>query len=480
MKKLVSILLAMVLCFGCFSFAAGEAAPAAAAHETVIFQDFFANEEINRLVDENHEKVLANGYSELRIPASLHQIPKTAMTPNSWDVGNRLLEKGYTVYVIGGCVRDFIMGKECNDIDLLTSASVEEQREIFGDALGTHTLGERTYGFVKYPDERVDLVTIQNVPAEYAGLPHVPEFDTTALYSDSILLDSYQRDLTMNAIYYDMDTGDLIDFHDGIYAIREGILAEMVEASVALSAQPHNLLRATRFKAKYGYTFSDDLEKAIREHGREYIRATEPFTSYSYTARNLEAGFSKTAVDVMLDYNLLDEIFPSLKGYTDDPEYLAYLEKALPWMDQYKKDSNEVFKYLCFLALLQPVIDKRAETMDYEAAVASVLDEQATRFDMIKIRTRMETASELYRQMKEESSRFNHEEIRASKRYLGARALLNMRALTDESLKNQAAFWNELPEIESSHHDHEDGQDAPENPEDTVEDPMEDEIDEDL
>lgn len=116
--------------------------------------------------------------------------------------------------------------------------------------------------------------------------------------------------------------------------------------------------------------------------------------------------------------------------------------------------------------------------MDYEAAVASVLDEQATVFDLKKVRNRIESAAELYRQMKEESSRFMNEEIRTSKRYTGARALLNVAAQSDESLKNQADFWNELPEIESSHHT--DTQDNPENPEDTVEDPVEEEIDEDL
>lgn len=100
---------------------------------------------------------------------------------------------------------------------------------------------------------------------------------------------------------------------------------------------------------------------------------------------------------------------------------------------------------------------------------------------MKKVRNRMETAAVLYHQMREESSRFIHEEIRSSKRYLGARALLNMRALTDESLKNQVAFWNDLPEIESSDH-HTDDQEKPaeENSGDTVEDPAEDEIDEDL
>ena len=474
MKKLISLLMVLVLCFSCLSCAAGETA----AQEAVVFQDFFANEEINRLVDENHEKVLANGYSELRIPASLHGIPEAAMTPNSWDVGQRLMEKGYSAYVIGGCVRDFIMGKECNDIDLLTSASVEEQREIFGDALGTHTIGERVFGYVNYPDERVDLVTLQNVPAEYAGLPNLPEFDATSLTSDSTLLDSFQRDLSMNAIYYDMATGDLIDYHDGIYDIREGILSTMVDAHTELSSQPHVLLRALRFKAKYGFTFSDDLEKAIREHGREYVSETELFTCYSYTLRMLEAGFSKASVDLMLEYGVLDAIFPSLKGYTDDPAYLDYLEKGLPWLDRYQKDGNEVYKYLAILALLQPVIDRRAETMDYEAAVASVLDEQATVFDLKKVRNRIESAAELYRQMKEESSRFMSEEIRTSKRYTGARALLNVAAQSDESLKNQADFWNELPEIESSHHT--DTQDNPENPEDTVEDPVEEEIDEDL
>ena len=442
MKKMMTMLLILAI-FLSGSCALAEADPVT---EAAVFPDLFASDEINRMLDENHEKVLAEGYSELRIPASLHGIPESAMTPDSWEVGRILLDAGYEVYVVGGCVRDFIMGRECVDIDLTTNATVEQQRELFGDALGTHESGERLFGYVIYPDENVDLCTYQNIPAAYAGLPGIPDFDPTGLTSDSVLFDSFQRDLTINALYYDMSNGDLVDFHDGIYHIREGILSTMTDADTTLRDDPPIALRAIRFKARYGYRFSDNLEAAMREHGVEYILSADPYLCYSNSAKMLVAGYSHKAVKLLLDYGLLDTIYPSLKNYAADPEYLAYLDRALPWLDQYRTDTGEdVHKYLAFLTLLQPVIDSRAESMDYDAALASVLEEQGTRFDMIKVGERMEEASLLCHLMKDTASWFLRDTIRRSWRYDGALTLLNIAALTDPSLQRDVAFWNQIP-----------------------------------
>ena len=115
--------------------------------------------------------------------------------------------------------------------------------------------------------------------------------------------------------------------------------------------------------------------------------------------------------------------------------------------------------------------------MEYEDALASVLEEQATRFDMIKVGIRMEEASLLCHRMNEESSRFQKDEIRSEWRYDGAQALLNLCALYDESLEDDAAFWNEQPQIPQTLPD-------PTNVitlTDSVEDPYEEEdIDEDV
>ena len=405
---------------------------------------FFDNEEINRLIDENHELVQANGYAELRIPRSLHGITEEAMTANSLEVGKKLLDNGFKAYVVGGCIRDFIMGKESNDIDISTNATPEEMEALFGDAYSAHSSGGRVFGGVRYPDELVDLATFQNIPAAYAQVPYIPDFDPTALTSDSELLDSFQRDLTMNAIYYDLSNGDLVDFHGGIHDIREHILETMVDADLSTASDVRIIIRAARFKARYGFDFSPKLEKAIREHGAERL-ATILQSDLFYTgSRMMVEGYGTESWHVLRDYGLLDTVYPSLDRLVDDADYADYLEKAMGYMDQQRKESGKESSYtLAMLVFLQPEIERRATRSSYETALHGVLDEQEMSFSLERIRDQAEATSALAHDMETVSSRFLREAILDADCFGDALALLNMKALTDSSLSKQVKFWND-------------------------------------
>ena len=141
------------------------AASMAAAPQTA--GSLFDNPEVKRMIDENYQEVLKNGYAELRIPLSLHGITEDVFTDNARDVAARLMENGYKAYVIGGCIRDFVMGRESNDIDFVTDAPLEQQQAIFGDAFVSHLSSGSVYGRVYYPDEVIDLATFQNIPPAF-------------------------------------------------------------------------------------------------------------------------------------------------------------------------------------------------------------------------------------------------------------------------------------------------------------------------
>ena len=404
----------------------------------------FDNEEINRLIDENYQQVLENGYAELRIPMSLHGITEEAFTANSLEVGQKLLDNGYEAYVVGGCNRDFIMGTESNDIDITTNATVEQQRELFGDAFETHMGGGRVFGGVVYPDELVDLATYQNVPAAFYGLDGIPEFDPSETTSSSVVLDSFQRDLTMNAIYYDLSNGDLVDFHGGIHDIRDHILNTMVDGQVAVKDDGRRAVRAIRFKARYGFDFSESLDKAIREYGAEVIGNMQREDLTYNAASMMYAGYALKSWRILADYELLDDIYPPLIRLADDADYESYLEKALGYMDELRSDSGEnVSETLALLVFLQPEIDRRAEKSGYETALHGVLDEQETSFDLENMREALEATSLLAHDMENISSRFLRDSVRQSEYFEDARALLNMKALSDASLEKQAAFLAE-------------------------------------
>lgn len=408
---------------------------------------FFDNEEINRMIDENYEQVLENGYAELRIPLSLHGITEEVFTANSLEVGKKLLENGYDAYVVGGCVRDFIMGTESNDIDITTNATLEQQREIFGDALETHSSGGMVFGGVVFPDELVDLATYQNIPTGFYGVAGVPEFDTSATTGSSALLDSFQRDLTINALYYDLATGDLVDYHGGIHDIREHILNTMVNGMISLQVDPRIVVRAMRFKARYGFEFSESLEQGIRTYGQTALANMRQNDIFVNIGKMMISGYALESSHILQEYDLLDIAYPPVIRLKDDADYLAYLDKALEYMDGLRAESGENNSdMLALLVFLQPEIDRRAARSDYEIALRGVLDEQETSFNLKKIRSKVEAISQLAHDMENVSSRFLCDAVQQSEYFKDARSLLYMNSLRNRSLEKQVEFWNAYDE----------------------------------
>ena len=340
------------------------------------------------------------------------------------------------------------MGTESNDIDITTNATLEQQLELFGDMLVTHTSGGRTFGGIQFPDELVDLATYQNVPAPYYGMAGVPDFDPSTNTSDSLVLDSFQRDLTMNALYYDLSNGDLVDFHGGIHDIREHILNTMVNPADELAQDARVIVRAVRFKARYGFDFSERLDSAIRERGAELLETVGRHDMFSNVSKMMDAGYSVDAWHALRDYGLLDTVYPPLIRLADDAGYADYLEAALSYMDQLREDLGENIPHtLALLAFLQPEIDRRAERSTYSVALHGVLDEQEMSFDLDDIREATEEISLLEHDMEQADTNDMADIVCDSEYFRDALALLNMKALTDEALAEQAEFWNEAAQM---------------------------------
>lgn len=402
----------------------------------------FRNEEINKLVDENYKEVQEKGYAELRIPRELHNIQETVMTPNSMDAAHKLLEAGYSVYVIGGCVRDFIMGTDSNDIDLVTNATLEQQQAIFGEALHTHDARGRTFGVVYYPDEKVDLCEMQNIPAEYKDIEGLPEFDPEKLTSDSVLFDSFQRDLTINAIYYDVSNGDLVDFHGGIHDIREKVLETMVRADVELEANPSVALRALRFAARYGFSFSDKLDRSLRENGKSYLAKIDDHEVYGNVSKMLIAGYATEAYALLKQYDLVGAIYPSVAELAGTEEYEAYVEKALATLDkQYETTGKDASRMLANWTIMMPAVFRLTGVLSTKEAVTKVLNDQITRFEMNKDLEKFSDTLEMAFFMNTVASRFQKSAIERSPYYVDALTLFGMMDLITETNEGQKTFW---------------------------------------
>jgi poly(A) polymerase len=240
--------------------------------------------------------------------------------------------------------------------------------------LELHTVtGGRTFGFVHYPSEVVDLATFQNIPAAFQGLPNIPDFDPAELTSTQMLNDSFERDLTINALYYDMDTGDIVDYHDGIYDLREGILDTMADPRICLENDSTIALRALRFKAKYNFDFSEPLEATMQERAAEFMASLDRDTLTFHLPKFFSEGYAASCFDVLLDYGALPALFPAVGDVWETEAYQQAVMRVLRSIDNRHDDlQGSDAAVMSFAAIL-------AYATQYDE-VDAALDAQAVKY----------------------------------------------------------------------------------------------------
>ena len=155
-----------------------------------------------------------------------------------------------------------------------------------------------------------------------------------SLYSDNFVADSFERDLTFNAIYYDFKTGDLVDYHGGLHDIREGIMDTMLDSVVALGHDPRIAIRGIRFVSRYGFRFSDRMDVAMRKNGAEYVAANSPEMNRENIAKYYDAGYARRCLDTLEEYGLFCAVYPPVAELYDTEAYRQYICSATDWMDE--------------------------------------------------------------------------------------------------------------------------------------------------
>ena len=404
--------------------------------------DAFFTDEINALIDENYELVKEQGWAELRIPQSVHGITEDYISPNALDAAKKLIDAGYEACIIGGAMRDIVMGTATSDFDIVSNATLEEQEKILGDVTYHEAQGGYVFGYAHYPDEIIDIAQCLNIPAFYYGLPGVPEFDPSSLYSENFVFDSFERDLTFNSIYYDVKTGDLVDYHGGLHDIREGIVETMGDPLVQFENNPASAIRALRFMARYGFTLSDRVEEAMQAHGAEYMRLLNEISVEFNLPKYFPSGYARAGYEALMEYGAFPVLYPPASGLCRTESYIRYAQAATDWMDEWHEAGNVQDDRLAMAVFLWPVVtlgedassmeEQATAILEAERAVCSISPEN---FEQYLALFELESA------MTESFTEEEAEEILARSEFENAYELLLIRAKTEDGLGDAVEFW---------------------------------------
>ena len=181
---------------------------------------------------------------EIKIPAPAEEIL------------TKLNENGYEAYVVGGCVRDMILGREPGDWDITTSALPEQVKQVFRRTVDTGI--QHGTVTVMMGDEGYEVTTYR-IDGEYADGRH-PDSVT---FTPSLTEDLKRRDFTVNAMAYNGNTG-LVDEFGGMEDLDRGIIRCVGEPMDRFSEDAMRILRAIRFSAQLGFAIEGRTYEAIR------------------------------------------------------------------------------------------------------------------------------------------------------------------------------------------------------------------------
>jgi poly(A) polymerase len=270
------------------------------------------------------------------IPRSEHSISRSQISPNALRVLYRLREAGYMGFLVGGCVRDLLLGLTPKDFDVATDALPEEIKKLFRNC---RLVGRRfRLAHVFFGRETIEVATFRATSAPSQGdepLPdtdpedgEAPELDdenTTRAFDASgrILRDNvygtidedvWRRDFTANALYYNIADFSVWDYVNGAEDIAARRLRLIGDPETRYREDPVRMLRAARFEAKLGFTIDADTARPIATL-RELLSAVPPARLFDETLKLFLTGHGAKSFEVLRRRGLLAQLLPTVDSW---------------------------------------------------------------------------------------------------------------------------------------------------------------------
>ena len=178
------------------------------------------------------------------------------------EVSTSYEDAGFEIYLVGGAVRDGILGIETNDFDFTTNASPEDSLELLDKKGYKTTEIGKAFGTIETTIEKCSIHITTYREDTYGKDSRKPEVQT----SNNLDTDLSRRDFTINALAYDMSKNEIIDPYSGLKDLSEGIIRTPDSPDISFSDDPLRMLRACRFISTHGFTPNNDVFEAITKN----------------------------------------------------------------------------------------------------------------------------------------------------------------------------------------------------------------------
>lgn len=268
----------------------------------------------------------------VEIPVAEHGIDPSLLDDRAVKVVQTLADAGYEAYIVGGAVRDLLLGMRPKDFDVATNATPEQVKSLFRRAF---IIGRRfrivhvVYGRGR-EHEVIEVSTFRALlgsesaeqvsgnektsKAELAGKSHVVDAEGRVL-RDNVwgpqIEDAARRDFTVNAMYYDPQRQLVVDYHGGLGDARKKVLRIIGDAETRYREDPVRIIRAVRFAAKLGFELEPKTRKPIQSMA-ELLANVPASRLFDEMIKLLQTGHSLASLAQLKKLGLARGIFPIL------------------------------------------------------------------------------------------------------------------------------------------------------------------------
>ena len=294
-----------------------------------------------------------------RIPKKTHRIDPHLLSKNAVKVTDTLQQAGYEAFIVGGAVRDLVLGIGPKDFDVATNATPDQVQKLFRKArlIGRRFQIVHVTFFGKGHPEIIEVSTFRAL-LDNAG-DHVAE--SGRILRDNVWgsqgEDAARRDFSINAMYYDPSSETVLDYHGGMADIQKKTLRMIGDPAKRYREDPIRMLRAIRFAAKTEFT----LEAATRAPIAKLSTLLQDVPSarlFDEILKLLMSGYSWAAIQGLRDAGLHHGLLPLLDHILDtsedSKEANLFVKLALANTDQRIQAGKSVSAGFLFATLLWP------------------------------------------------------------------------------------------------------------------------------
>ena len=385
------------------------------------------------------------------IPRDQHGISRSAIRPNALKVLYRLHGAGHTACLVGGCVRDLLLGRQPKDFDIATSAKPEEVRRLFRNC---RLIGRRfRLAHVVFGDEIIEVATFRTHHGTDPMAQHGQSRDGMIIRDNvygTIDDDVWRRDFSVNALYYNIADFSIIDYTGGMQDIENRTLRMIGDPEKRFLEDPVRLIRAIRFMGKLGLEIDPATEAPLSQMSH-LLDQMSPARLFQEIIKIFHEGSMVSVFQLLEKYKLLERLFRQTTQRLPEPETRKLLETTFQNSDERVKEAKAVSTSFLLTALLWRPIQHTAERlqqaedlpprMTLEKAIKQVLDKQ---MQQLAITRNLQAAVRdivllqndfIFRRGKRPFRCLNHPRFRA------AYDLLLLRAQSGEPVGALAEWW---------------------------------------